>query len=145
MVNNHEKNNKDTAIYAFTLPTDWMTGNFTRHTIASNFQNKFSLTVPNMAPGFPYPFYPQVSREGRDPAHIVVAGDGDHTAWIMTPTDAKNFTWSRDAVKEEKGTVGALAWADLNNNGWNELIVPDYDSSIIEIFKFSAVANESFL
>jgi hypothetical protein len=34
--------------------------------------------------------------------------------------------------------VGALAWADLDNNGWNELIVPDYDSSIVEIFRFSA-------
>ena len=63
----------------------------------------------------------------------------------MSPTDAMNFTWSRDVVKEEKGSVGALAWADLDNNGWNELIVPDYDSSIIEIFKFSAKTTESFL
>lgn len=87
MVNNHEKDNKKTAIYAFSFPSDWMTGDFTKHLIASDFKNKFSLTIPNMAPGFPYPFYPEVSREGRDPAHIVVAGDGDHTAWIMTPTN----------------------------------------------------------
>ena len=80
--------------------------------------------------------------KGHQAAHIVVAGDGDHTAHIMTPTDAKNFKWDLDTIKEESGTVGALAWDDLDQDGWNELWVPDYDNSRIEVFKFSAKANE---
>lgn len=58
MVNNHEKKDSQTGIWAYSFPSDWMTGTFTKHTIATNFHNAFSLTVPNMSPGFPYPFYP---------------------------------------------------------------------------------------
>ena len=137
IVNNHEKDDKTNGIWAYTFPQDWMTGTFGRVTLATQFKNKFSMTVPNMAPGFPYPFYPQVSQTGKGPAHILVAGDGDHTAWIMTPLDNK-FTYQRDAIKEEKGTVGALTWADLDGDDWQEVFVPDYDSSCIEVFKFSA-------
>jgi len=98
-----------------------------------------------MAPGFPYAFWPQVSKEGQQPAHIVVAGDGDHTAHLLTPTDAANFVYGRDTIKEENGTVGALAWGDLDGNDWNELFVPDYDSSLIEVFTFSPKKATEFL
>lgn len=63
----------------------------------------------------------------------------------MTPTDAANFVYVNDTIKEEKGTVGALTFDDLDKDGWNELWVPDYDSSLIEVFKFSAKTNEMFL
>lgn len=56
----------------------------------------------------------------------------------MTPTDPSTFGYALDTIKEEKGTVGALTWDDLDQDGWNELWVPDYDSSLIEVFKFSA-------
>lgn len=144
MVNNHEKDDKTNGIWAYTFPSNWMTGTFTKHTLATGFKNKFSITVPNMAPGFPYPFYPEAGTEGMRhvAAHIVIAGDGDHTVHIMTPTDASNWTWDLDTVKEEKGTVGALTWADLDQDGWNELWVPDYDTGIVEVFKFSALTSE---
>lgn len=146
MVNNHEKDNNTNGIWAYSFPTDWMTGVFTKHTLATGFKNKFSLTVPNMAPGFPYAFYPQVPSSTKNvAAHIVVAGDGDHTAHIMTPTDPANFGYVNDTIKEEKGTVGALTFDDLDKDGWNELWVPDYDSSLIEVFKFSAKTTEMFL
>ena len=58
LVNNHETSSSDNGIWAYHFPTDWMTGEFTRSTIATCFKNKFSLTVPNMAPGFTYPFWP---------------------------------------------------------------------------------------
>ena len=138
MVNNHETDNSTNGIWAYTFPSDWMTGEFTKETIATGFKNKFSLTVPNMAPGFPYPFYPRTFDEPRKgvPAHILVAGDGDHTAHILTPIDAVNFNWERDTLKEENGTVGALTWADLDEDFWNEVWVPDYDNNRVEVFKF---------
>jgi hypothetical protein len=64
----------------------------------------------------------------------------------MTPTDASNWLWDRDTIKQEKGTVGALTFDDLDKDGWNELWVPDYDSSKMEVFRFSALAStEQFL
>jgi len=144
IVNNHEKDTKSNGIWAYTMPTDWMSGTYIKTNLASGFSNKFSLLIPNMAPGFPYPFYPQVSTTGKVPAHIVVAGDGDHTAWLMTPTDS-HFTYARDTIKEEKGTVGALCFADIDGDDWQELFVPDYDSSKIEVFKFSAKTTQLFL
>jgi len=144
MVNNHETDDTTNGIWAYSFPRNWMTGEFTKRTLATGFKNKFSLTVPNMAPGFPYAFYPETKNESKKKvaAHILVAGDGDHTAHIMTPTNPKNYEWELDTLKEEKGTVGALTWADLDNDGWNEVWVPDYDNSKMEVFKFSSVATQ---
>jgi hypothetical protein len=66
-----------------------------------------------------------------------VAGDGDRTAHIMSPVNSE-FRYSIDAVKEMKGTVGALAFDDVDGNNWQEVWVPDYDHSLIEVFVFSA-------
>ena len=74
----------------------------------------------------------------------MVAGDGDHTAHILTPIDPATFAYDLDTIKEENGTVGALSWGDLDGDGWNELFVPDYDSSLVEVFAFSAL-NQEFL
>ena len=61
----------------------------------------------------------------------------------MTPNGRpQDFDWALDTIVEEKGTVGALTWDDLDKDGWNEVWVPDYDSSRIEVFKFSALSNE---
>ncbi len=72
-----------------------------------------------------------------------MAGDGDHTAHLLTPTNPTTLSYSTDTIKEEKGTVGALTWADLDGNGWNELYVPDYDSSLIEVFVFMGKVNDT--
>ena len=116
LVNNHEKSNKTNGIWAYSAPVNWMTEDWTKHTIATGFHNAFSITVPNMSPGFPYAFYPKESDEAKwnAPAHILVAGDGDHTAHIMSPTDPKNWKWELDTLVEMGGTVGALTWADLD-------------------------------
>jgi len=58
MVNNHEKDDATNGIWAYQPPRDWMHDKWTKRTLATDFKNAFSLTVPNMAPGFPYPFYP---------------------------------------------------------------------------------------
>lgn len=80
----------------------------------------------------------------RVPGHILVAGDGDHTAHLLTPQDMNTWTWERDVLKKMGGTVGALTWADLDNDGWNEVWVPNYDDSKVEVFRFHA-KEEQFL
>ena len=64
----------------------------------------------------------------------------------MTPNGPpQDFNWALDTIVEEKGTVGALTWDDLDQDGWNEVWVPDYDSSRIEVFKFSALQINEWL
>lgn len=141
LVNNHETKDKNSGIWAYHMPKNWMTGDFSRTTLASNFHNAFSLMVPNMSPGFPYPFHARTKPKWNELPHILVAGDGDHTAHVMTATDS-NFNYDLDTIKEYKGTVGSLAFADLNGDGLNELWVPDYDHGFIELFSVSEVSNE---
>lgn len=61
-----------------------MNDDWERQTIASNFHNAFSLTVPNMSPGFAYAVHPNGKTGER--AHILVAGDGDHAAHCLYPS-----------------------------------------------------------
>lgn len=138
MMNNHEKDNKTNGIWAYTVPEDIMTGTFEKYPITTGFKNAFSLTVPNMAPGFPYPVWPNSATRGKERAHIMIAGDGDHSVSIAYPTgDASKFEYTRSVLKDEGGTVGALTFSDLDKNNWQEMWVPNYDNSFIEVFLFN--------
>jgi len=135
MVNNHEKDEKTNGVFAYTKPRNMWEDEWPKSTLASGFKNAFSVFVPGMSPGFPYAMWPKVADEGKHPPHIVVAGDGDYTAHMLTRTD--DLTYEMDTIKNEKGTVGALCWSDLTGSGWNELWVPNYDKGYIELFKLS--------
>lgn len=137
IVNNHETDDDLNGIYAYGFPSsDWMYGDFTRTTLANEFHNAFSLFVPAMSPGFTYPFYPSTNPAKGEAAHMLVAGDGDYTAHIMTPTD-HDMHYDVDTIKDMGGTVGALCFADLDGDGWNEVWIPDYDNGLIELFNFA--------
>eukprot|EP00347_Sterkiella_histriomuscorum_P005215 403357452 len=134
LVNNHETDNKKAGVFLFDVPTDLFKGNYTRKTIASGFKNAFSLTVPNMCPGFPYAVYPQASnQQGR--AHILIAGDGDYSAHLLVPT-TDDTLFQRTLIKNLGGTVGSITYGDSNGNGWLEFYVPNYDKSYVEVYEF---------
>jgi len=61
----------------------------------------------------------------------------------MTPTG--KLTYDLDPIKDMGGTVGALAFGDLNNDGWNEVFIPNYDKGYVEIYTFSAKTPAVFL
>ena len=81
LVNNHEKDNTKAGIFLYEVPEDIFSGVFKRTQIASGFKNAFSLLIPNMCPGFPYPVKPTPT----SPVHILIAGDGDYSAHLMRP------------------------------------------------------------
>jgi len=143
LVNNHETKDKKTGIWAYEFPADPMADEWTRKTIASDFHNAFSMTVPNMAPGFGYAVWPNGKHEG-ERAHILVAGDGDHAAHCLYPTgDAANFEYENEVFKNAGGTVGALAFSDLNEDGWQEVWMPNYDNGYIMLFSMKNQADQS--
>jgi len=61
LVNNHETDNSKAGVFLYSVPKDLFNGDYVKTTIASGFKNAFSLTVPNMCPGFPYAVYPNTS------------------------------------------------------------------------------------
>jgi len=94
-----------------------------------------------MAPGFPYSVWPKVDEWGKGDSTIIVAGDGDYTFHVMTPDAGVDTVYGDYFTKNEKGTVGALAYQDLDNDGWLEVFVPNYDKSYVEVFKFSPLST----
>jgi len=49
----------------------------------------------------------------------MVAGDGDHSAHCLYPTgDSAAFEYENTIFEDAKGTVGALAFSDLDGDGW---------------------------
>ena len=145
LVNNHEKDEKTNGVWAYTIPDDLMNGTFEKYTLASDFKNAFNLFVPGMSPGFPYATYPNGKKEG-ERAHILIAGDGDYSAHLLTPTgDASKFEYEKGLIVDAKGTVGALATADLDGDGWLEMYMPNYDKGYVEVYKMSAPSATEFL
>ena len=128
----------------FDVPADLFNGNYTRKTIASGFKNAFSLTVPNMCPGFPYPVHPQTSNQKGRP-HILIAGDGDYSAHLLVPTNDDTL-YQRTLIKNLGGTVGSITYGDSNHNGWLEFYVPNYDKNYVEVYEFyDTTASLGFL
>ena len=143
LVNNHETKDKDDGIWAYPFPNDPMNDDWTRFTVASDFKNAFSLAVPNMAPGFAYAVWPNGYKK-HERAHIFVAGDGDHAAHALYPTgDSSQFEYENTIFDNAKGTVGCLAFSDLDDDGWQEIWMPNYDKGNITLWKLSAKAPET--
>ena len=72
-----------------------------------------------MAPGFAYAVYPNGYHKN-ERAHIFVAGDGDHAAHVLYPSgdDQYQFKYEDTVFDNAKGTVGCLAFSDLDEDGW---------------------------
>ena len=62
---------------------------------------------------------------------------------MLYPTgDASAFEYENEIFDKAGGTVGCLAFSDLDEDGWTEIWVPNYDKSKIELYKLSAKAAE---
>ncbi|CDW89829.1 UNKNOWN [Stylonychia lemnae] len=141
LVNNHETDSSKAGVFVFNVPQDLFNSNFTRKTIATGFKNAFSFTVPNMCPGFPYAVYPQTNNKHGRP-HILIAGDGDYSAHLLTPT-TDDTMYQMSLIKNLGGTVGSITFGDSNNNGWLEFYVPNYDKGYIEVYEFYEITESS--
>ena len=66
----------------------------------------------------------------------MIAGDGDHSAHLLRPTGDPEEIYSKELIKNFEGTVGAITTSDVNQNGWMEFFVANYDKGYIEVFEF---------
>lgn len=88
-----------------------------------------------MCPGFPYPVYPDSSKKTGQ-AHILIAGDGDHSAHLLRPTPDPEVLYQREVIRDFGGTVGAITFSDVsqNNGNWIQFYVANYDKNYVEVF-----------
>ena len=138
LAHNWQRKEKDTRIYAYTVPDDIMTGEFEKFTLAKDFKPVKNIVNSNRSPSFPYPVYP----DGYEPnkrAHILVAGSGDYKAHLLIPTgdDPSKFEYEKKTIVDANGIVGALATADVDGDGWLEMYLANYNKGYVEAFSLS--------
>lgn len=142
LVNNHEKKDEDTGIWIYDFPEDFdfIHGEFKKTKIAGDFKNASSFFIKNMSPGFPYVVWPKVEEKGEKMANIVVAGDGDYTAHLMSPRGKGDY--GIEDIKFLGGTVGSICFDDLDGDGLLDLFIPNYDQNYIEFYRFEEKNEE---
>ena len=140
VVNNHESSTTDNAVYGFEIPDDFLDASkYVRHTIASEFPVQWGFT--NMAPGFTNAVWPYAADKGKagKKADFLVAGDGDYRAHLLEYQS--EWAYSNELIKNENGTVGIIAIDDIDEDGWNEFLVANYDKGYVEVYSFATAAR----
>jgi hypothetical protein len=68
-----------------------------------------------------------------------VAGDGNESAFLFEPKIENNvLSYNLTWTQYYKGfTVGQIAIADIDNDGFSEYVVPLYEANAVEIYTFS--------
>jgi len=137
LAHNWQRSEDDTRVYAYTVPDDLMEGEFEKFTVAKNFDPVWNLWGSNRSPSFPYPIYPD-GYENNKRAHIVVAGSGDYSASLLIPTgDPSKFEYEKETIVKTGGVVGDIDTADLDEDGWLEMYMANYNDGYVEVFKMS--------
>ena len=133
LISNHQGDGSG-GVYAYEIPADITNPKaYTRHTLASGFpvtESGFNQAAPGSATAF----YPTPAHKS-GPPYIALAGDAAQIAYILVPgTTAWSYTTTE--LYNCGCTVGKLAVADVNNDGYMEIIVPCYDNGVLAAFTF---------
>jgi hypothetical protein len=133
LVSNHQGDGTG-AVYAYEIPaTVTYAKGYTRHTLASGFPvDVFGLN--EAAPGSPQAFYPTPDTSGAP--YIALAGDAAERAYVLVPGDA-DWSYTVTLLHDCGGTVGQLAVADVDGDGYSEVFVPCYDGNTVAAYTFA--------
>lgn len=137
LVTNHEAQANKAAVFAYEVPQDLKTGSFTRHTLLTNIETR-NGGMNQASPGAAFAFHPNVHQTSGKP-QIMVSGDGSQRVHWLVPTSSSTNSWSYEEriLVDVGGTVGQLAIADVNHDGFVEVFVPAYDGNKIYAFTFA--------
>ncbi|KAJ8298842.1 hypothetical protein KUTeg_022902 [Tegillarca granosa] len=84
-------------------------------------------------------FVYEIPNDFRTKPSILLSGDDNGRAYLLVPTSASNTDWSYNLttfLDAGDGTVGELTYADVDNDGFNEVFVPSYSTNELFVFKF---------
>lgn len=138
LVSNHMDNATLAAVYVYELPestSEWYSTvskeGLTRHMIANNFQ-VLNPGTGKAAPGFPVPYYPSVE-SATGTKHIVVQGDDNGAVYVLSPTDTA-WEYEKTELRLYGDRVGLPSIADVDNDGYMEMFVPDYANNLVHAY-----------
>ena len=68
-----------------------------------------------------------------------MAGDNSEEAYIIDPVsqDPNNWEYTKNVILVANATVGEIVIGDLNNDGYNEFLIPLYESGKVNVYTFS--------
>jgi hypothetical protein len=130
VVTNHQDSTKDevkSAVYAYEIPSNLMTGEFKRHTLCYDVAPMAASGPGVGSPGFAEVFHPDASAPSSARKHLLVAGDGSFDVWYLTPKDSGRFDYDTKVI-EMGGTTGQMLMMDFDNNGIVDALIPDNDN-----------------
>jgi len=126
------------GVFVFDIPED-PTQPWTKKNISTGIKSRKSpMTGPQAAPGL---FgYGDISGNGL--TDLVVSGDGDSRVFWFEQKTKGEFTQhtldgiaGQEIMKSEFGQAGGMKIVDLDNDGYNEIIVTSYEANKIYIYK----------
>lgn len=78
--------------------------------------------------------------------YILVSGDDDGKGYILEPSSSRTDDWSylsHKFVDVGKGTVGQFAFADVNADGYTDIVVPAYNDGTVSLYTFAPSMSDS--
>ncbi|CAG0882230.1 unnamed protein product [Darwinula stevensoni] len=134
-------------VYIYDIPADFLNDPWERRSIADEFFANFILLGQSMTPGSPKPFYPseeyeeQTTPDGRQvKPWISLSGDDDGKHYILVPVseDADDWTYEKNILVDTGATTsGKIAIADLDGDGYTELIAAGYSIGKLYVFTYA--------
>ncbi|XP_078584730.1 uncharacterized protein LOC144866912 [Branchiostoma floridae x Branchiostoma japonicum] len=123
------------TVYVYEVPEDAATQPFKRILLKSGYSVPGFFLNGKGAPGSAFPFYPSTNGKGKP--YILVSGDDDRHAYVMTPLsqDLKDWRYKQDTVYHGGGTVGQIVMADVNADGIQEVFVPAYSDNKVLVYQ----------
>ncbi|XP_069133848.1 uncharacterized protein [Argopecten irradians] len=132
------ENGEKGVLYAFEIPADFRTGNFTRHTLAQGFSPRKSGTGKG-APGSPTAVFPNKNAVSKSKPSILLSGDDEGSAFFLEALSADASSWTYNLttfLQAGDGTVGQISFADADGDGYQEVFVPSYSTNQLYIYTF---------
>ncbi|XP_050415338.1 uncharacterized protein LOC126829472 [Patella vulgata] len=128
---------RNAGMYAFEIPSDFRTGTFKQHVIATGFASRAS-GMGKGAPGSPEVVYENEHHKTGKPM-IILSGDDDGRAHLLKPrsTSHGDFTYSMETILDVgSGTVGKIAHKDVDGDGYPEVFIPAYNAGKVYVYTF---------
>lgn len=131
-------NGMNGSVLVYEIPSDFRTDNFPRHTIATNFVPR-STGQGKGAPGSAFCIRSRSSDRSSRPM-ILVSGDDDGRAYFLEPNSnsTKDWSYTKNVFHDAgSGTVGQIAYADVDGDDFVDLFVPNFNLNDISIYTFA--------
>ncbi len=61
--------------------------------------------------------------------------DGSQEGYYYKPKE-NDFQYEEFIIENVKGTVGSIAYGDVDNDGFTEVFLPNYNSNDVHVFTF---------